>query len=164
SRSGSLTTETRSPHRGPQRARAIQTIFSPRLSYMTQRKYLLSVITLVGILITLLNPSPTRSQELSREQWGGMPVTVSHQNGKWIIAGKKNTVTINESDLAMKVQAGAAVWQMVPSSANDLLIRSRGTDSSLRLADAARKTITLYDAGFKTGVKIVLSGWRHADL
>lgn len=118
---------------------------------MTQRKHLLSVIALVGIVITLLNPHTTRSQKLAREQWGAMPVTVSDQNGKWIISGKKNTVTINESNLAMKVQAGAAVWQMVPSAANDLLIRSRGIDSNLRLADAARKTITRYDTGFETG-------------
>ena len=108
--------------------------------------------------------SSLATAQVSREQWGAPDIKVAHANGKWIIAGKKNTVTIDESDLAMKVQAGAAVWQMVPSSANDLLIRSRGTDSSLRLADAARKTITLYDTGFKTGVKIVLSGWRNADL
>jgi len=55
---------------------------------MTQRKHLLSVIALLGIVITLLNP--TRSQKRSREQWGAMPVMVSHQNGKWTIAGKKN--------------------------------------------------------------------------
>ena len=55
---------------------------------MTQRKHLLSVIALVGIVITLLNP--TRSQKRSREQWGALPVMVSHQNGKWTIAGKKN--------------------------------------------------------------------------
>jgi hypothetical protein len=49
---------------------------------------------------------------------------------------------------------------MVPSSLNDLLVRSKGSDSHLRLADATKKTITRYDTGFKTGVKIVLSGWR----
>src|SRR5207247_4442600 len=45
-----------------------------------------------------------------------------------------------------------------------LMIRSRRTESRLLLADEAIKTITLYDTGFKTSVKIVMSGWRNADL
>jgi hypothetical protein len=110
--------------------------------------------------VMLFFSSVASAQPLSREQWGAPEVKVTHANGKWTIAGKKNTVTINDLDLAMKVQAGDAVWQMVPSAANDLLIRSRGIDSNLRLADAGRKTITRYDTGFKTGVKLVLGGWK----
>src|SRR5216684_1884128 len=104
--------------------------------------------------------SHTLAQQLSREQWGAPVVNISQANGRWTIAGKKATVTLNESDLAMKVQAGATVWQMVPSSVGDLLVRSKGVDSNLRLADAATKTITRYDTGFKTGVKIVLNNWK----
>ena len=116
--------------------------------------------SIITAFVVVLAVPPAYAQRLSREQWGAPDVKVAHANGKWTIAGKKNTVTINESDLAMRVQAGDAVWQMVPSVANDLLIRSRGIDSGLRLADAARKTIARYDTGFKTGVKLVLSGWK----
>jgi hypothetical protein len=104
------------------------------------------------------------ARQLPREQWGAPAVNVSQAHGTWTIAGKKTTVTLNETDLAMKVSAAEAVWQMVPSSTNDLQIRSNGADANLRLADAPRKVFTRYDTGFKTGVKIVLSGWRHLDL
>ena len=107
---------------------------------------------------------PASAQQLTREQWSAPEVNVTQANGKWTIAGKRNTVTLNESDLAMKVQAGDALWQMVPSSANDLLVRSKGVDFHLRLATAPEKLITRYDTGFKTGVKILLSGWNSLDL
>ena len=104
------------------------------------------------------------TQELSREQWGAPLVTVSHEGNKWKIAGKKTTVTLNENDLALNIRNGNAVWQMTASPSNDLLVRSNGADLSHRLAEARKKTITRYDTGFKTGVKIVLSGWRGLDL
>ncbi len=103
-------------------------------------------------------------QQLTREQWGAPDVRVSQANGKWTIAGKKNVVTLNENDLALKVQAGGTEWQMVSSSANDLLVRSKGVDFNVRLADATRKTFTRYDTGFKSGVKVVLHGWKSIDL
>src|SRR5881394_2177209 len=92
------------------------------------------------------------AQQLPREQWGAPLVTVSHADGKWVMAGKKHKVTLNESDLAMTVQAGPATWAMVPSSAKDLLVKSRGEEFYLRLADAQKIAITRYDPGFKTGV------------
>jgi hypothetical protein len=104
------------------------------------------------------------AQQLTREQWGAPDVRVSQANGKWTIAGKKNVVTLNENDLAMKVQAGETEWQMASSSANDLLVQSKGVETNLRLADATKKTITHYDTGFKSGVKIVLYGWKGIDL
>src|SRR5689334_19893279 len=101
------------------------------------------------------------AQQLPREQWGAPLVTVSHGEGKWVIEGKKNRVTLNESDLALSVQAGPANWAMVPSSANDMLVRSRGKEFYLRLADARKVEIKTYDTGFKTGVKISLGEWRR---
>ena len=123
----------------------------------------LCVLCASAAMLCFYSPHPL-AQKLSREQWGAPAVDVSRANGKWTIAGKKTRVTFNETDFGMKVQAGEAVWQMVPSSANDLLVRSKDVDSSLRLVDATKKTITKYDTGFKTGVKIVLSGWRNLDL
>ncbi len=90
-----------------------------------------------------------------------MPVTVSHRNGKWIIAGKKNKVTLDETNLAISVQAGPAQWVMMPSSPRDMLLKSKGEEFQERLADARKIRIVPYDAGFKTGVKIGLTGWQH---
>ena len=123
----------------------------------------LCVLCVSAVMLSVF-PSHIPAQQLSREQWGAPAVNVSQAGGKWTIAGKRNTVTLDESDLALKVQAGNALWQMVPSSPKDMLVRANGEDTYVRLADAAKKTITRYDTGFKTGVKIVLSGWRNLDL
>ena len=125
---------------------------------------LLSRTFATSVALVLAFAAHAAAQQLPREQWGAPAVTVSHAGGKWTIAGKKNKVTLDESDLSVKVQAGAALWEMVPSSAKDLLVRSRGEEFYLRLADARRITITPYDTGFKTGVKINLGEWRHGGL
>jgi hypothetical protein len=104
------------------------------------------------------------AQQLPREQWGAPLVSVSRAGGKWIIAGKQHRVTLSESNLALSVQAGPAEWVMVPSAAQDMLVRSRGEEFYLRLADAQKIEIKPYDTGFKTGVKISLSEWRHNGL
>ena len=101
------------------------------------------------------------AQKLPREEWGAPAVAVTHAGGKWIIAGKKNKVTLNESDLALRVQAGVAEWSMMPSSAKDMLVKANGEEFYLRLADAKKISIVPYDTGFKTGVKISLSQWQH---
>src|SRR5262249_3962837 len=88
-------------------------------------------------------------------------VTVSHANGQWLIAGKVNKVTLNEKDLALSIQNGSARWSMVPSATNDMLAKVQGTEFPLRLADAEKISIEPYDTGFKTGVKMTLTDWRH---
>ena len=103
-------------------------------------------------------------QNLPRQEWGAPLVNVSRTDGKWIIAGKKHKVVLNEFDLALSIQAGSANWQMVPSSAKDMRIKSRGEEFFLRLADARKIEIKPYDTGFKTGVKISLGEWRHNGL
>jgi hypothetical protein len=100
---------------------------------------------------------------LPREQWGAPLVSISSANGKWTIAGKKQTVVLNESDLALEIRAGPATWRMVPSHPNDLDVRARGGDLPFRLADALQKEISPYDTGFKTGVRITLRGWVDPD-
>jgi len=112
------------------------------------------------LLVVLLLSVPVSAQQLSREQWGAMPVVVTQTAAKWTIAGKNNQVTLNENDLALTVQAKTARWTMLPSTTGDLIAKSRGEQVSLRLADA-RKTIVPYDTGFKTGVQIRLSGWQN---
>jgi hypothetical protein len=109
--------------------------------------------------------SPIVSAEvLPREQWGAPEVTVSYKDGKWIIAGKKHKVILNASDLAMKVEAGPVNWAMAPSQKDDMLVKSKGEEFYLRLADAGRMDITPYDTGYKTGLKIRLEQFRSRGL
>jgi len=42
-----------------------------------------------------------------------------------------------------------------------MLVKARGEEVSLRLADAKRISVVPYDTGFKTGVKISLAGWKQ---
>jgi hypothetical protein len=85
---------------------------------------------------------------------------VSYADGRWTIAGHKDTVLLSESDLSVTVQAGPVAWKMVPSSKQDLLVGMDGDEFPLRLADARSINITPYQTGFKSGVKIVLDGFR----
>jgi Family of unknown function (DUF5696) len=88
-------------------------------------------------------------------------VSVSHSTGKWTIAGKKNTMELNESDLAIAVHAGPVTWHMVPSSNRDMLISADGDEFRVGLASAGENKITPYDTGFKSGVKILLDRFRN---
>src|SRR5215831_9662609 len=109
--------------------------------------------------ITLAQPS--------RERWGAPAITVSHSGSKWTIAGKRTTVTLNEADLGIHVQAGSTGWDLKPSTEHDMLVkinrpnRATGTEFFLSLADAGKKTFERYDTGFKNGVKIFLQGWKR---
>jgi hypothetical protein len=118
-------------------------------------------LVIFAFTTTLLFSSHVAAQKLPRDQWGAPPISVSHEGGKWIIAGKKNKVTLNEADLALTVKAGAAQWNMVPSAARDMLVKFRGEEFPLRLADAKEISIVSYDTGFRTGVKLNLSGWKQ---
>jgi hypothetical protein len=101
---------------------------------------------------------------LPRQQWGAPLVTVSHANGNWLIAGQRNSVTLNETNLALIVQNGFTRWAMVQSGEKDMLVKSGGKEFFVRLADSKKISIEPYDTGFKTGVKIRLDGWSNAAL
>lgn len=112
-------------------------------------------------LILLVFPFPLSAQQLSREQWGAMDVSVTHQGNEWLIRGKRNTVSLNQANLALTIQAGPTQWTLMPSSVGDMLVKSNGESLSLRLADAKNISIVSYDTGFKAGVQIRLSGWQN---
>ncbi|HZJ46315.1 MAG TPA: DUF5696 domain-containing protein [Pyrinomonadaceae bacterium] len=114
-----------------------------------------------ALLINIALSTGLRAQQLPREEWGAVPVSVSHSGTNWVIAGKTNRVTLNETSLALTIQSGPVHWKMMPSQPGDMLVRSKDTPLSLRLADAKTILIVPYDAAFKTGVKISLSGWQH---
>jgi len=101
---------------------------------------------------------------LPREQWGAMEVDVIDENGKWLIKGKKQEVVYDESDLSILVNAGSVSWSMLPSQKNDMIIKNKGEESNLSLIDAKKHEVEYYDAGYKTGIKIVLSEWKDMDI
>jgi Family of unknown function (DUF5696) len=115
-----------------------------------------------SVSFALASASSASAQRLPREECGAPAVTVTRAGRAWVIAGRKNKVTLDESNLSIKVQAGDAVWEMVPSSPKDMLVRSGGEEFHVRLADARKISVEPYDTGFKTGVKITLGGWRRA--
>jgi hypothetical protein len=99
------------------------------------------------------------SRLASRDEWGAPQVNVTHTAGKWVIAGKKHTVSLNEADLGLDVRAGAIQWTMVPSGTNDLCVRLGDKEIFVRLADAKKIEISRYETGYQVGVKIGLSDW-----
>jgi hypothetical protein len=103
---------------------------------------------------------PYGSAQPSPEDTGAPAVLVSHSGGTWTLAGRKNTVVLDSSDLSVLVRSGPVVWKMVPSSAKDLLVRARGDEFNLRLTDAGEIKIAPYDTEFKKGVKLTLDGFR----
>ncbi len=122
--------------------------------------------TLLVLIELATAPSLAQStgQPLNRAQWGAPPVNVSRTDGHWLIAGIHNSVTLNETNLALTVQNGSARWAMVPSGPKDMLVKSGGKEFSLCLADAKQIAVTPYDTGFKTGLKIALRDWPDAAL
>jgi hypothetical protein len=76
------------------------------------------------------------------------------------VAGAHRQFTIDTADLSIDIEAGTAAWHAGSSIAGDLVVRHRGRDASLRLADAGRITAVPYHTGFKSGVKLTLSQWK----
>jgi hypothetical protein len=101
------------------------------------------------------------AEELSKQEaWRGAPIGVSHENGKWTLKGRKQTVLLNQTNLALTVQAGPTAWAMSPSPTPELVLKASGHRFPLRLADAKAIEIARYDTGYKTGIKITLTGWE----
>ena len=116
-------------------------------------------------LFLLIIPSSalaqTNPQPLPRADWGAPLVNISHADGKWAIAGQKQTVMLDDKSLALAVKAGSVDWKMVPSSTNDMIVKYRGKEFPLALTDAKKISIEPYDTGFKSGVKLTLSDFHH---
>jgi hypothetical protein len=102
--------------------------------------------------------------ELTRADWGAPLVEVTHGGGHWTLLGKKQTVTLDEKNLALVVDAQSIMWKFPASATNELIVKTRGQEYPLRLSDAKNIVIEPYDTGYKTGVKVTLSGWPKSDL
>ena len=113
------------------------------------------------LLALTLSFTASFAQPLPRADWGAPEVTVTHTGPTWTIAGKKITVTLDATTLALRVQAGGATWAMVPSAAGDLRIQAAGAEFSTRLADASSIVVAPFDSGSRTGVTLTLRGWKN---
>ena len=101
--------------------------------------------------------------EATQSDWGAPEIQVFQKEGKWIISGQKNRIELNAADLQMAAYAPGQTWSMIPSFAGDLVVENDGKRLSLRLADAAKKEISPYHTGFKSGLKIELADFARQD-
>lgn len=121
-----------------------------------------SILTTGAFLYPALAQQP--ETPASRIERGAPDVKVSHANGTWTLTGKKQTITLREADLQLSVKAGATQWNMEPSSATDLIVKTNGKELSLRLADTRKKSINPYDPGSSTGIQLTLENWKGVNL
>ncbi len=125
-------------------------------------RFLLLVAT--SLILSAASVAADSAQPVISREDRGMPVVaVTHSGATWTIAGRHNTVTLDARSLALHVQAGPAVWDMVPSTATDMRVKAGGKEFSVRLADAGTIAIEPYDTGFKTGVKLALTNWLQPN-
>ena len=114
----------------------------------TMPHYRFADLAAVALLACLGGPC---AAQVSPADTGAPQVQVSRAPGQMDPGGQENVVVLNEADLAVTVEAGPAVWKMVPSSSKDLLVSKDGDEFNLRLADAKEIRVTPYETGFKTG-------------
>jgi len=93
------------------------------------RVFVITVLLAAGRIMAL-----SAESSLPRAEWGAPLINVSHTNGAWTISGRHNTVTLNETNLAMTVQNGSARWATVPSGDRDLLVQANGKSAYFSLA------------------------------
>src|SRR5579872_5231626 len=79
----------------------------------------------IGIPISAQNAPqpPVQSPRQTREQWGAPAVSVTHAAGHWTIAGKRNQIVLDDSDLAVGIVAEGVSWRMKPSQDDDVLVK-----------------------------------------
>jgi len=119
----------------------------------------------VGILriLPLLLLCSASWAAVAQDDWGAPEVKVSQEAGKWVVQGLKNRVELDPASLEMTVRTQSPSWSMSPSFAGDLVVEVSGKTYSLRLADAATREVSPYQTGFKTGLKLALSGFRREE-
>lgn len=121
-----------------------------------QNKAFSNFMVLLFIITLSFLVSDTTTSAVQQEEWGSPKVQVLQEEGKWMIKGLKNQITLNPPDLQMTVHTPGQRWSMIPSFSGDLIVEDSGERLSLRLADTGKKEISKYQTGFKTGIKIAL--------
>ena len=105
--------------------------------------------------------SISMAADIAQDDYGAPAVQVRQEDGKWIISGPTNRVELRPSDLQMTLHAGDDKWSAVTSSTGDLVVETSRQTYTLRLADAVERAISVYQTGFKTGLKIALTDFLH---
>src|SRR5690349_8792761 len=95
-------------------------------------------VALVTLLISFASAAP-------REEWGAVPVTVTRDGANWILAGKKNTVTLDASDHTIHIDSGQSHWKTLPPTKQDLVVKREGATFNLDLGDARKIDAEPYD-------------------
>ena len=108
-------------------------------------------------------PVVNAGDQAAQDDWGTPSVLVVQEEGKWLIKGRQYRVQLDPTTLETVVQTQSRKWSLSPSSASDLAVEAAGKTYSLRLADAGKREVSPYQTGFKTGVKIALSGFRQQE-
>src|SRR5678816_219333 len=85
----------------------------------------------IALLINITLSTGLRAQQLSRELWGAVPVSVTHSGANWVVAGKTNRVILDETSLALTIEAPSVRWNLMPSQPGDMLVRSKDKPLSL---------------------------------
>jgi hypothetical protein len=115
----------------------------------------------IAFSLSLVLALAASAQSLPRAEWGAPEVTVTNTGGRWTIAGRKNTVTLNAADLTLSVKTSATTWTMVASRDGDLHAKVGAENFPLRLAAAGKIAIMPFDSGARTGVRLALSDWKN---
>jgi hypothetical protein len=89
-----------------------------------------------------------------------LQVSFDTNAGVWRVVGSRHRLEFNPTNLACRVSTPTTVWRLAASRAGDLQVRHEGRSASLQLAAAERKTVTPYENGFQTGLKIELAEFR----
>ena len=85
----------------------------------------------------------------------------THTGNQWTLQGHHTEVHFDQADFALSVQAGPVMWQMLPSSTQDLTVSAGGDQFQLKLTEAGNIQVTPYETGFKSGIKMVLDRFRN---
>ena len=105
-----------------------------------------------------------QTDSISRADWGAMSVNVICTNGQWHIIGQEQEVIFDESDFSTVIHACSTTWSMIPSLGNDMTVKSKEEMTNVSLKSAKKCEVEYYDAGYKTGIKIILSEWEGLDI
>jgi len=115
---------------------------------------------LLPIVLCVTSLASSKAAE-TQTDYGSPAVEVTEQAGAWTIQGTKTSVELNPATLQMTIRSSDSTWSTVASSTGDLVVETAGKSLALRLADASQRTVSAYRTGFKTGVKVVLAGFRQ---
>ena len=121
---------------------------------------LLLVVSLSAFLVN----SNIHVVTASQDDWGSPKVQILQEKTRWTVAGSKNRIELQISDLQLTVRTKSCTWSIIPSFSGDLIVEKSGQRLSLRLADARKRLITPYHTGYKSGLKMTLSGFAQKDL